>query len=379
MKQNTTAVFVGGMRTPFSKAGKGAFKDIRPDDLLSGLWKEQVKNLPNRGVGALEEAVVGCAYPEGEQGYNVARMAALGAGLPIPALTVNRLCGSSLDAAAIVAAKIVSGQISCGLVGGVESMSRVPRRGANFSASEEITKAWPQAYITMGDTAEEICKRYPISRSQQEEYTCRSHELAQMAYSKGYYQGQVIPMGITQDDMIRYPMDRQKMTQLPPAFREDGMVTAATSSPLTDGATSGLITTPTLAREWGYTCGLEFLNTSWSHVEPEVMGLGPVPAIRKLLAQSGEKLGNIAALEMNEAFAVQVLACMQDLQIPLETLNAWGGALSMGHPLGASGLRLLMTLHKRLEHIGTRNTLGIASLCVGGGQGVAMLVRYVEF
>ena len=378
MRQARTPIFVGGLRTPFSKAGAGVFKDTRPDDLLCGLWKHLIGQWREKGGLPPEEAIAGCAYPEGEQGYNVARMAALGAGLAVPGMTVNRLCASSLDAAAIGAARISAGQMFCCLVGGVESMSRVPRRGAHFSPSAKIAEAWPQAYISMGETAEEVCKRYPISREEQEEFASRSHELTHQAYAKGYYQGQVLPMEISRDDMIRYPADKGKMAKLPPAFVAGGMVTAATSSPLTDGAAAGLVVARETAREAGFVSGLEIIDTAWTHVDPEVMGLGPIRAIEKLLANNQETIGSIAAFEINEAFSVQVLACLRDLKIPLDTLNTWGGALAIGHPLAASGLRLLMTLGKRLEHMGKKDALGIASLCVGGGQGVAMLVKYVE-
>jgi acetyl-CoA acyltransferase len=322
--------------------------------------------------------IAGCGYPEGEQGYNIARMAALGAGIPAPGLTVNRLCGSSLEAVAIASARIRAGFQECVLACGIESMSRVPRRGANFSESASIRERSPQAYVNMGDTAEEVASRYPrVTREDQEAFSARSHELAHKAYEAGHYSDHVLPFaGLERDELVRYPADRAKMAELKPAFREGGVVTAATSSPLTDGATSGWVVSRALASRVGAKDALLVRDVAWSHVEPEVMGLGPVPAIQAIFRRNGIRAGDVAAYEINEAFAVQVLACGRELELPMERLNAWGGAIATGHPLGASGLRLLMTLHGRLRLAGRPGALGIASLCIGGGQGMAVLVEW---
>ena len=367
-------VFWGGLRTTFGVAHRGALKDTRPDDLLAELIRARAL------IPGLAEIVTGCAYPEGEQGYNIGRVAGLGAGLELPGMTVNRLCGSALESAAIAAAGVISGRADAFLVAGVESMSRVPRRGANFSESMRVRERAPQAYVTMGETAENVARKYPrLSRAAQEEFASASHAAASLAWQSGFYDDHVVKVnGMTMDESIRHPANREKMASLPPAFLADGVVTAATSSPMSDGAAIGLVTSEKVARDHGTRNYLRVIDNVASHVDPEVMGLGPVPAVRKLLDRHHLAPSDIAAVEMNEAFAVQVLACVDELRLDPRTVNTKGGALAIGHPLGASGLRLLMTLHARMAEDATPGSLGIATLCVGGGQGIAMLVEFVN-
>ena len=379
MPMPTPALFVGGLRTPFGRAFKGAYKETRPDDLLVELLKAQLAAQPGLAAAGAEDVVVGCAYPEGEQGYNIARTAALGAGLAAPGMTLNRLCASSIEAAAIAASRIALGWGKNYLVAGVESMSRVPRRGANFSESDLIKQACELAYIPMGDTAEVVAKQYPqFPRATQEDLAERSHELAFKAYERGDYSAQIHPYLIDRDEFIRYPVNREKMASLAPAFGEDGVVTAATSSPLTDGATSGWVTDAETAKSAGVTSALEIVDSAVAHVAPEVMGMGPVPAMQKLFERNGLKPDDVAAYEINEAFAIQVLASAEELSLPADRINAWGGAMALGHPLGASGLRLVMTVHDRLAAAAEPGALGVAALCVGGGMGMGLLLRYVE-
>jgi acetyl-CoA acyltransferase len=371
-----TPFFVAGLRTPFARSFKGSYADVRPDDLLVELIQGHQARFPDVWQRSADELILGCAYPEGEQGYNLGRMVALGSGLELPALTLNRLCASSLDAAGLAAAKVRAGQASRIVVAGVESMSRIPRRGANFSESDRIRQTAPHAYIPNGETAERVASQFPqISRSQQEDFSARSHELADQAYRLGQYQQTIFPFRIAQDEFIRVPVDRAKMASLSPAFQAEGVVTAATSSPLTDGATLAMI----VDQEQWWASGLEFalelVDYSVGHVPPEVMGMGPVPATEKILARNQLKVDQIVAWEINEAFAIQVLACADQLKIPTERINRWGGALALGHPLGASGLRLLITLLQRLALEHQPGDWGIATLCVGGGQGVSILVR----
>lgn len=371
------AIFLGGLRTPFGRAFKGAYKETRPDDLLTLLLKEQAARYDELAAG-VEDVIVGCAYPEGEQGYNIGRMAALGAGLDAPGMTLNRLCASSLESVAIAASRVAAGWGSNYLVAGVESMSRVPRRGANFSESDLVKSANEHAYMPMGDTAEVVAGQYPqFPREQQEDLAERSHELAFKAYERGDYGNQVFAHLIDRDEFIRYPVNREKMASLAPAFGEDGVVTAATSSPLTDGATSGWVVDHETAKRSGANSGLEVLDATVAHVAPEVMGMGPVPAMKKLFERNGLKPEEVAAYEINEAFAIQVLASAEELSLPTDRINAWGGAMALGHPLGASGLRLVMTVHDRLAQEAEPGKLGVAALCVGGGMGMALLLRYV--
>jgi acetyl-CoA acyltransferase len=374
------ALFTGGLRTAFGRAFKGAFAEVRPDDLLVALLKEQSVRQPALWEHGPQDLIIGCAYPESEQGYNIGRMAALGAGLGVPGMTVNRLCASSLEAAAIGAARIRAGWGETYLVGGIESMSRVKRRGENFSESDGIKNTWPEAYVTMGETAENLSRKYPaFTRTRQEDFAEQSHRLAHEAHEAGFYKDQVFEFKTSRDEFIRYPVDRAKMASLEPCFDKAGVVTAATSSALTDGATSGWVISESCARNRGVPDGLEILDCTWGHVAPELMGIGPVVAVRELLQRNSLGVDAIAAWELNEAFSIQSLVCIEELGLPPEQVNPCGGALALGHPLGASGLRLLITLQGRMKASGEEGALGVATLCVGGGQGMALLVRYRRF
>ncbi|MEE2925398.1 MAG: thiolase family protein [bacterium] len=373
------SLFVAPLRTAFGRAFKGYLSEIRPDDLLVRLLENQkIKYRPLFDY-KIDDHICGCAYPEGEQGYNIARMVALGSGLKLPGLTVNRLCASSMEAVAIASSRVSLSQADIVLVSGVESMSRIQRKGATYSESSLIRERSPKAYVNMGETAEEVATISSLSRLEQEDFAARSHELADVAYSRGYYSDYVLELdGVARDEGIRVPVNREKMASLKPAFREDGCVTAATSSPLSDGATSGFIVNETIAKDLRLD-GLEILDCSWGQVAPELMGLGPVPAVEKILKRNKLKPQQIDAYEINEAFAVQVLACQQELNLPLDRINNWGGAISIGHPLGASGLRLMMTLLGRLKKLSKPRALGLSTLCVGGGQGLAILCQYASY
>lgn len=371
-----SAIFTAGMRTPFGRAFKGAYIDLRPDDMLVDLLNANRTKYPDVWNNPADDLITGCAYPEGEQGYNVSRMVAVGAGLEVPGLTVNRLCASSLEAAAIAAARVKSGWGRHFIVGGVESMSRIPRRGSNWTESEKIKETYPKAYTPNGDTAEKVAGQYSnITREMQEDLAAASHQNAGDAFDSGKYAKQIHPLLIERDEFIRLPVNREKMASLKPAFSEDGSVTAATSSPLTDGATCGIVLDSDLADQLGVKQGIEIVDAAVAHVAPEVMGMGPVPATRTILERNNLQASDVAVYEINEAFAIQVLACMQDLSIPADRVNSWGGAMALGHPLGASGLRLLITAHDRLIAEHQASDFGIATLCVGGGQGMSMLVK----
>jgi len=372
-------VFTAGMRTPFGRAFKGAYVDLRPDDMLVNLLTANAVRFPTIWAQAADDLVVGCAYPEGEQGYNLARMVAIGSGMDVPGMTINRLCASSLEAGAIAAAKVAAGWGQHFVVAGVESMSRIPRRGSNWTESDRIKQEYELAYVPNGQTAENVAQKYPhLIREKQEDLAAASHENAGAAFQAGKYAQQIHPLLIEQDEFIRLPVNREKMASLSPAFDPEGTVTAATSSPLTDGATCGVVLHPDAARKFGVGKAVEIVDSVSAHVPPELMGMGPVPATRALLERNQLKSDDIAVYEINEAFAIQVLACMEELKIPADRVNSWGCAMAIGHPLGASGLRLLITAHDRLvneHHVGD---YGLVTLCVGGGQGMSMLVRLVD-
>lgn len=376
----TNPIFTAGLRTPFGRSFKGAYKDVRPDDLMIELLDAQSKLNPKLWKHGPEDFIVGCAYPEGEQGYNVARMIAMGAGLDVPGATVNRLCASSMESVAIAAGRVAAGWGNCFLVGGLESMSRIPRRGSNFTESDKIKERLPHAYVPNGDTAEKVAAQYSeLTREKQEAFAARSHTTAFEAFEAGLYKQQIHPYLIERDEFIRFPVNHEKIASLKPAFREDGVVTAATSSPLTDGATSGWVLSQDVAESVGVESGLEIVDVAVAHVSPDVMGMGPVPATKRIFERNKISAADVVAFEVNEAFAIQVLASAKELEIPLERINNWGGAMAIGHPLGASGLRLVMTLHDRMRTDHEPGSLGIATLCVGGGQGMAILFRLVSF
>ncbi len=346
--------------------------------MLIELFDAAQSQLPQKLQAAVpDDLLVGCAYPEGEQGYNLARMTSIGLDWPVPGATVNRLCASSLEAAAIAAGRVAGGWGKMFAVGGIESMSRVPRRGSNFSESDRIKKTNPLAYTPNGETAERVADNYPhLNRQKQEELAARSHQCAFAAYEAGHYQKHIHPLLVDRDEFIRFPVNHEKIASLKPAFRENGSVTAATSSPLSDGATAGWVLQKDFAVENGVTCGLEIVDIAVGHVPPELMGMGPVPATQIIFERQSISGSDLAAVEINEAFAIQVLASLEELSIPLDVVNCWGGAMALGHPLGASGLRLLMTLEHRLATSQFENgALGLATLCVGGGQGMSILVR----
>ena len=378
--RSNSAFFVSGRRSVFARAFKGAHKDVRPDNLLINLLTVYQHTDPILWSSKVDDLVVGCAYPEGEQGYNISRMVALGLGLEVPGCTVNRLCASSLEAVAIAASRILSGWGESFLVGGVESMSRIPRRGVNFSESDDIRQVCGNAYINNGETAEKVARSYShIDRQSQEDFAARSHELADAAYNAGKYDIQVIGSNDKQrDEFIRVPVNREKIASLAPAFSEDGVVTAATSSPLSDGVAGGWVVSRSVAQQAGLAQGLEIVDVQVAHVAPDVMGMGPVPATQAIFARNKLEPTDVVAYEINEAFAIQVLASMEELAIPADRVNTWGGALALGHPLGASGLRLVMTLHDRLVERDEEGALGIVTLCVGGGQGMSILFRFAK-
>ncbi len=377
------AFFSAGLRTAFGRAQKGAFANTRPDELLVRLLNGHLKNYAKVHETVPEDFLVGCAYPHGEQGFNLGRMVALGAGLEIPASTTTRLCGSSLEVVASAAARIRGGFSQKILVAGVESLSRIERRGADFTESDAIKSEVPQAYIQMGETAEVVAERTNIPRSRQETFAARSHELADKAYVEGFYSGQIFKELsteelLTKDENIRVPVNVEKMAALKPAFRKEGVVTAATSSPLSDGACVAMVFSESAWQRSGLNDALEILDITWSHVAPEVMGLGPVPAVSSILKRNSLGVSDIGAFELNEAFAVQSLACIDELDLPEEKVNTKGGAIAIGHPLGASGLRLLITLQSRLRERAKPRAIGIATLCIGGGQGIAVLCRFIS-
>ena len=333
----------------------------------------------------LEDVLVGCAMPEGEQGMNMARLISIRAGLPLTAgaATINRFCGSSQEAMLMAARAIMANQGDLFLAGGVESMSKVPMMGFNPSVDPHISQNFPNAYCSMGITAENLAKEYKITRRDQDEFALGSHQKAAAAWKSGKFEREIVrfetrgldgkPVTLQQDECVRADTTIEKLSELKPAFLADGTVTAGNSSPITDGAAFMLVMEEGLAKSLGLKARARIIGGAVAGVEPERMGIGPVPAVKKVLDRFGLRLDQIDAMELNEAFAAQSLAVIREGGYDPAKVNAWGGAIAIGHPLGASGARILTTLLNRLETDGGK--YGIATMCIGGGQGIASIIE----
>lgn len=382
------AVIVSAVRTPIGRAGKGALKDVRADDLSATAIKAAVDAVPNLDLSLIEDVILGCAFPEGEQGMNLARVVTTLAGLPpsVGGVTVNRFCASSLQAVNMAAQSIMLGQGDVIIAGGVESMSRIPMGGFNPSFNPKLTHSDKSdcsygsgMYIPMGLTAENVRVKYNISREDQDKFALRSHQLALKATEEGLFKDEIVPVPLpngetlTIDEGPRRDTSLEKLASLEPAFVKDGTVTAGNSSPLNDGASAVVLMSAERAKDLGIQPLARIVAMAVAGVEPEFMGIGPVPAVRKVLSRANLSLDQIDLIELNEAFAAQSLAVVRELGIHEEKLNVHGGAIALGHPLGCTGARLIATLSHSLHTHNKR--LGLATLCVGGGQGVATVIE----
>ena len=371
------AVVAGYVRSPFTPAGKGGLARTRPDDLAAAVVRELVRR---SGIAPadLEDLIVGCAFPEGEQGLNVARTIGFLAGLPlgIAATTVNRYCGSSMQAVHMAAGAITSGAGDAFICCGIESMTRVPVMGFNPMPHPGLAKSYPAAYQSMGCTAENLARRYALSRPAQDAFAAASQAKAAQARAGGRFDSEIVEVsGVKADGCIRPETTAASLAGLAPAFDAAGSVTAGSSSPLTDGAAAVLVTSEDYAREHGLAMLARIRAFAVAGCEPELMGLGPVPAIRKALARAGLSLDQIDIIELNEAFAAQSLACIQELGLDPARINLDGGAIALGHPLGATGARITGKAASLLKRNGARYAL--ASQCIGGGQGIATILEAV--
>lgn len=373
----TNAVICAYARSPFTPANKGALVEIRPDDLaaqvVKGLLAKTALN-----PAEIEDVICGCAFPEGEQGFNIGRQIVFLSGLPhsVAGATINRWCGSSMEAIHIAAGKIATGAGEVFVAVGIESMTRIPIGGFNPMPNPALYETLPTAYMNMGETAEEVAKLHNISRKEMEEFALKSHQKAAAAD----FTGEIIAIQnvesgdvISQDGCVRGDASLEKMATLAPAFRADGAVTAATSSPLTDGAAAVIVASEAAARRLGLPILARIKSSATSGLEPEIMGMGPVEAARKALARAGLKASDIDVFEINEAFAAQAIPVARDLGIPLEKLNIEGGAIALGHPLGASGARITGKASQLLHKHGKQYAL--AAMCIGGGMGIATVLE----
>lgn len=376
-----TAVIAGYVRTPFHFAAKGDLAPVRGDDLAAITLKALIERT---GVDPreIEDYILGCAFPEGEQGFNVARMAILLAGLPVTigGVTVNRFCGSSMNSIHQAAGNIAMGAGHAFLCGGVESMSRVPMGGFNPMPHPDLARN-TQAYIGMGETAENLAKKFSIDRREQEEFAVASQVKAATARRKGLFIDEIVPVtredGVTvsEDGCIRAETSIETLSGLKPAFDQFGTVTAGTSSPLTDGASLTLVTSENFAKANGLKIMARIKSMAVSGCAPEIMGIGPVGASQKALQRAGLTLADIDIIELNEAFAAQSLAVLKDLGADQGKVNLDGGAIALGHPLGASGARITGKAASLLQREGKQ--FALATMCIGGGQGIATVLEAV--
>jgi acetyl-CoA acyltransferase len=373
----TSAVIAGYVRSPFTPANKSAMAAVRPDDLTAQVVRALVSRT---GVKAddIEDLLLGCAFPEGEQGLNLARLVGMIAGLPhsVAGATINRFCGSSMQSVHSAAGAISLGAGEVFICAGVESMSRVPMMGFNPMPNAAFAAQHPEAYIGMGDTAENVARQWGISRAEQEEFALSSHQRASAAQAAGRLEDETVAIGtVSQDGCIRGDTTLEGLAGLKLAFDQQGSVTAGTSSPLTDGAAALLVTSEDYAKEHGLDILARIRSVAVAGCAPEIMGIGPVPAARKALQRAGIGAQALDVIELNEAFAAQSLACLRDLKLDPAKVNVDGGAIALGHPLGATGARIVGKAAALLKRSGGQ--FALATQCIGGGQGIATVLEAV--
>ncbi|MFN4275515.1 MAG: thiolase family protein [Ferrovibrio sp.] len=374
-------VIAGYARSPFTLARKGALTKVRPDDLTAQVVKALVERT---GVDpkAIEDVIVGCAFPEGEQGLNVARLISFLAGLPQEAAgtTVNRFCGSSMQSIHQAAGAIQMNAGEAFICAGVESMTRVPMGGFNTLPNPKLLQDYPQAYVSMGITAENLAKKYGIDRKAQEQMAVESHAKAAAAQKAGKLKDEIVAIvdgnnRVELDGCIRPDTSAEGLAGLNPAFDAAGTVTAGTSSPLTDGASATLVCSEDFAKAHGLKPLARIKSIAVAGCAPELMGIGPVPATEKALKRAGLSLKDIDIVELNEAFAAQALACVKQANYDMSKVNLDGGAIALGHPMGATGARITGKAASLLKREGKQ--FALATQCIGGGQGIATVLEAV--
>ena len=386
------AVIVSAVRTPVGRAPRGVLRTARPDELAAVVLREALSRAPGIDPAEVEDVILGCAMPEAEQGLNVARIASLRAGIPVEAsaVTVNRFCASGLQAIAYAAERIIAGGADVTLAGGTESMSLIPMGGHRIAPNPTLVDTYPDVYLTTGLVAENHARASGISREAQDAFALESHLRAIAAQDAGRFDAETVAVTIpvvgdtprdvrqttvTRDEGPRRETSREALAALKPAFHAAGSVTAGNSSQMGDGAAAVLVTSMEMARARGLTPLGRFVAFATAGVAPELFGTGPVPAIRRVLARAGLTLNDMDLVELNEAFAAQVLACLRELPIDPARLNVNGGAIALGHPLGCTGAKLTASL---LHEMGRRKArYGLVTMCVGGGMGAAAIFERV--
>lgn len=383
----TDIVVVDAVRSAVGRAKKGSLANRRPDELAGEVIRGLMARNPDVKPEMVEDLVLGCAFPEGEQGMNVARMVGMLGGLPeeTSAMTINRFCSSGLQAIALGAGSIAAGYNDVVIAGGVESMTMVPMTGNKPSASPEVMDQFPETYTPMGITAENVANKFNVSREQQDEFAAASHEKAIAAIQRGAFEDEIVPVhgvrfnGSGEREMFEFKVDEmprpgtsiEGLAKLRPVFAMKGSVTAGNSSPLSDGAAMSLIMSADKAKELGVKPLAYFRSFATAGVDPAIMGIGPIPAVRKLLAKNDLTIDDIDVIELNEAFGSQAVYVKEQLGLPEDKLNVNGGAIALGHPLGCTGAKLTATALNELKRRGGKRA--IVTMCIGGGQGAAGL------
>jgi acetyl-CoA acyltransferase len=378
---------LSAVRTPIGRAPKGVLRNTRPDDLGALVVKEAIRRAEVMPA-QIEDLVFGCAQPESEQGLNLGRIIGHLAGLPdeTAGMTINRFCSSGLQATSIVADRIATGAQDVGIGGGVESMSMIPMGGAKISLNPTLVETFPDAYIPMGNTAENVARKFGITRADQDQFALHSHQKAVAAWNRGDMTAEIVPVPtrvfensawravtVDRDEGPRADTSLEKLASLKPAFDPTGSVTAGNASPLNDGAAAVVLMAADKARADGKKIRAYFRGFAVAGVPPAIMGIGPVPAVRKLLAKAGLKIDQIDLFEVNEAFASQAVYCIRELGLPVDRVNVNGGAIAIGHPLGATGARQIATALHELER--RKGRYAVLTMCVGGGMGAAGLIE----
>jgi acetyl-CoA acyltransferase len=384
------AVIVSAARTAVGKAPNGTLKTVRPDEMAAAVISDVLRRAPGIDPSEVDDVILGCAMPEGEQGLNVARIASLRAGVPVTAsaATINRFCSSGLQSIAFAAERIMCGFAHVVVAGGTESMSMVPMGGNKVSPNPALVDSYPDVYLSTGLVAENHARESRISREEQDAFALRSHQRALAALDAGRFAGEITPLNFRisvqtngpgsrqlkdvsfdRDEGPRRDTSAEALGTLRPAFHASGTVTAGNSSQTSDGAAAVLVTSAERAKERGLQPLARFVGFATAGVEPELFGIGPVPAIRKVLKMTGLSLDDIGLVELNEAFAAQVLACLRELPIDPDRLNVNGGAIALGHPLGCTGAKLTTSILNEMKRRQVR--YGMVTMCIGGGMGAA--------
>lgn len=390
------AVIVSIARTAVGKAPKGTLRNTRPDDMAGAVIQEILRRVPGLNPNEVEDVILGCAMPEAEQGNNVARVAALRAGLPVScsAMTINRFCSSGLQSIALASERIMAGFADVIIAGGTETMSMIPMGGFHFSPNPYLMEHYPDAYLSMGLTAENLARKYQVSREQQDHFSLRSHQRALAAIAEGRFKEEITPLEVVEvslngkdkpqtrkivfdtDEGPRRDTSLEALAKLKPAFQARGTVTAGSSSQMSDGASAAVVMSMEKARAFGAKPLARFVSYATAGTLPEEMGVGPVYAIPKALKLAGLRMAEIDLIELNEAFAAQALSVIKLAELDLEKTNVNGGAIALGHPLGCTGAKLTATLLGEMKRRKAR--YGLVTMCVGGGMGAAGIFENLQ-